>query len=155
VKSLGSHCILEMYDCPPGLLNDAAFVREAVRRAAQEARSTLLHEVHHAFEPQGVTALALLAESHISVHTWPEKGYAAADVFTCGEHTQPERACEYLKRIFQARRFQLRKLPRGMVVPNLPRHDRPAPVVEAAAEPAESSEEASLCRVLKFARTSG
>ena len=49
-----------------------------------------------AFEPQGVTGLALLAESHISIHTWPESGYAAVDVFTCGDHTMPERACEVL-----------------------------------------------------------
>ncbi|MDQ7006418.1 MAG: adenosylmethionine decarboxylase [Acidobacteriota bacterium] len=113
MASIGSHCVLEMYDCPEGLLNDPAFVREAVRQAAVAARSTLLEEVQHVFDPQGVTALALLAESHISVHTWPETGYAAADVFTCGEHTEPRRACEFLVRKLQARRFSLREIRRG------------------------------------------
>ena len=58
------------------------------------AKQRSMHKIHHRFEPQGVTGLALLAESHISIHTWPESGYAAVDVFTCGDHTMPENACQ-------------------------------------------------------------
>jgi S-adenosylmethionine decarboxylase len=121
MTNIGSHCILELYDCPVGLLNDATFVRKALREAVEASGATLLHEVAHAFEPQGVTALGLLSESHISIHTWPELGYLGADIFTCGSVAVPERACEHLALAFQARRHKMRKLPRG------PRSRRPAP----------------------------
>lgn len=110
---VGSHCVLELYDCPTQLLNNAVFIREALREAAKRAKSTLLDEVSHQFEPYGVTTLALLAESHISAHTWPENGYVAVDVFTCGEHTEPETACKYLIQAFQAKSHFLLTLPRG------------------------------------------
>lgn len=109
---VGKHCILELYGCSSGLLNDAVFIQQALRDAAAHANSTLLHEVKHEFHPQGVTALALLAESHISIHTWPEVGYAAADVFTCGQHTTPEKACKYLIKAFQAHQHMFLRLPR-------------------------------------------
>ena len=94
--TVGKHCILELYDCNNERLDDEAFLRDAITSAAKRAGATLLHLVTHHFEPQGVTGLALLAESHISIHTWPESGYAAVDVFTCGDHTMPERACQVL-----------------------------------------------------------
>ncbi len=109
---VGIHCILELYDCPANLLDDLVFVRQTIREAATKSQSTLLGDLAHQFEPQGVTALALLAESHISVHTWPEMGYAAADVFTCGEHTLPEAACSYLIDAFQAGSHVFRSIPR-------------------------------------------
>lgn len=109
---VGTHCILEIYGCPAILLNDAGYIQQSLREAAETAKSTLLDEVVHAFEPQGVTALTLLAESHISIHTWPEKGYAAIDVFTCGEHTEPEEACYHLIRKFQATEHTLQTVVR-------------------------------------------
>ena len=116
---VGVHCILELYDCSPEHLNDRPLIIEALREAAKIAKSTLLGEVNHQFNPHGVTALALLAESHISIHTWPEDGYAAVDVFTCGEHTQPEDACQYLAKVLQAGNHVLLKLPRRrMMTPN-------------------------------------
>lgn len=110
---IGVHCVLELYQCPNDLLNNPEFIQQALRKAAQQANSTLLEEVSHQFHPQGVTAVALLAESHISVHTWPEIGYVAADVFTCGQATTPEKACEALVQLFQAQRHLLVKLARG------------------------------------------
>lgn len=107
---VGLHCILELYGCPAHLLNDALLIRDLLREAANQARSTLLNEVFHQFEPQGVTALALLAESHISIHTWPELGYAAVDVFTCGDTADPETACQYLIEALQATQHTLSKL---------------------------------------------
>jgi len=94
--AVGKHCILELYDCDRSRLDDEAFLRDTITTAARRAGATLLHLITHRFEPQGVTGLALLAESHISIHTWPESGYAAVDVFTCGDHTMPERACRRL-----------------------------------------------------------
>jgi S-adenosylmethionine decarboxylase len=94
--TVGKHCILELYGCDTAKLNDEAFLRDTITAAAKRAGATLLNLITHRFEPQGVTGLALLAESHISIHTWPESGYAAVDVFTCGDHTMPERACAVL-----------------------------------------------------------
>jgi len=110
--SVGTHCILELYGCPAAVLNDAQKIQQALREASRIAKSTLLGEIHHAFEPHGVTALALLAESHISVHTWPETGYAALDVFTCGDHTLPEKACSYLVEALEAADYSLQTLRR-------------------------------------------
>jgi S-adenosylmethionine decarboxylase len=109
---VGTHCILELYDCPSKLLNDASYIQASLQEAAKQAESTLLREVLHQFDPQGVTALALLAESHISIHTWPEKGYAAVDVFTCGQHTKPEQACYYLIQVLKAEQHSLCTLQR-------------------------------------------
>jgi S-adenosylmethionine decarboxylase len=99
----GKHCILELYRANSRKLNDEAFVREALAEAARVSHATLLDISTHKFEPQGVTGFALLAESHISIHTWPEHEYAAVDVFTCGDTTDPELACTYLMSHFEAR----------------------------------------------------
>lgn len=134
---IGTHTILEMYDCPAEVIDDLELVRQAVRDAARAARSTLLHESAHSFEPQGVTALGLLAESHISVHTWPELGYAAADVFTCGEHARPHDACESLVRSLRAGRHEIKELARGVEAPS-PRPVRapePAPAATSSVDP--------------------
>jgi S-adenosylmethionine decarboxylase proenzyme len=85
-----THCILELNGCPSDLLNDHGFVCESVAQASKEGLSALLELSSHHFEPQGVTVVGLLAESHISIHTWPECGYAAADVFTCGDTADPQ-----------------------------------------------------------------
>ncbi len=113
LEAIGIHCILELYDCPPGLLNDETFVTNALREAVDHGMATLLHEVSHRFTPQGVTALGLIAESHVAIHTWPEYGYAAVDVFTCGDQADAEKACLRLVQVFQAGRHALNKLTRG------------------------------------------
>jgi len=116
---VGTHCMLELYGCPIELLNDVEFIKQTLVDAAEIARSTLLERITHQFHPQGVTALALLAESHISIHTWPENGYIAADVFTCGEHTTPVEACEFIARAFKSSKHLLMKLPRGKFSPTV------------------------------------
>jgi S-adenosylmethionine decarboxylase len=114
---VGVHCVLELYGCAFERLNDIAFIKQSLQEASVQAESTLLAQVEHKFHPQGVTALALLAESHISIHTWPETGYAAVDVFTCGQHTKPEKACQYLAEAMQAEKHVLMKIPRRMFKP--------------------------------------
>ena len=109
----GVHCIVELYGCPSDLLNDVLHVRETISEASRQGMSTLLDLSSHQFEPQGVTAVALLAESHISIHTWPELGYAAVDAFTCGEHSDPERAIRFIAQQLQATHYDLQVLPRG------------------------------------------
>jgi S-adenosylmethionine decarboxylase len=119
---VGTHCMLELYGCPVELLNNGEFIKQTLVDAAEIARSTLLERITHQFHPQGVTALALLAESHISIHTWPENGYIAADVFTCGEHTTPVEACEFIARAFKSSKHLLMKLPRGKFSPTVQPH---------------------------------
>ena len=84
------HLLLELYRCDGEKLNDESFLRCILNRAAKLANATVLNLISNKFEPQGVTAIALLAESHISIHTWPESNYSAVDIFTCGQNMMPE-----------------------------------------------------------------
>ncbi|GAB7078692.1 hypothetical protein JCM14635_03650 [Megalodesulfovibrio paquesii] len=95
------------------MLNDAARLECLARDAAVAAGATVLQVVRNSFSPTGVTVLALLAESHLSIHTWPEQGYAAVDCFTCGAHCRPEQACQLLAEQLGATRHTLHSVPRG------------------------------------------
>ena len=110
--NIGRHCILELYQCDHAKLNDEAFIRTTITSSAKIAGATLINLITHSFKPQGVTGVALLAESHISIHTWPEIGYAAIDVFTCGDHTMPEKACKLLSKVFLAKHFSFKNIVR-------------------------------------------
>ena len=90
------HFLLELYRCDYEKLNDESFLRCTLNNAAKLANATVLNLISNKFEPQGVTAIALLAESHMSIHTWPESHYSAIDIFTCGQNMQPEIAGKYL-----------------------------------------------------------
>ena len=90
------HILFTLKGCPFHVLNDEAYIRGVLFNAAEISHSTLLNVASHKFEPHGVTAVALLAESHISIHTWPEDGMAVCDVFTCGEHTNPTAASVFM-----------------------------------------------------------
>ena len=113
MEGLGTHCFADLYECPPDLLNDVTHITNSVRESASQGMATLLHEVSHQFVPHGVTALGLIAESHIAIHTWPEHGFAAVDVFTCGDRASAERACAYLAKAMRSRNYSLRKVSRG------------------------------------------
>ena len=97
------HCVSELYRADAIKLNDEALIRKALINAAEVAGATLIEIVTHSFTPQGVTGFALLAESHISIHTWPEFEFASVDAFTCGEATDPELACNYLASYLNAK----------------------------------------------------
>ena len=99
---IGKHALYELHGGNPLNLNDEEFVKKSLCEAAEAAGAKLLGVVSHKFEPQGVTAVALLSESHISLHSWPEFGYASIDCYTCGAHTDPEAACKSLKDAFEA-----------------------------------------------------
>ena len=96
------HILFTLKGCLHSVLNDEEFIRDCMYNASKHCNSKLLALHSHKFEPQGVTAVAMLAESHISIHTWPERGAAVCDVFTCGDHTKPETGVEYLKNILGA-----------------------------------------------------
>ena len=96
------HILFELRGCPSELLDDVEFVVLSLQVSCVHANSKLIDINFHKFEPQGVTGLALLADSHISIHTWPEKGLAMCDIFTCGVDSTPELAVEYLSKQFQS-----------------------------------------------------
>ncbi len=107
MTAVGTHCICELYGCSREALDDLELIRDALREGVHLAGATLLSETFHKFAPQGVTALGLLSESHISIHTWPESGYAAVDCFTCGDTTVPEKACVHLGQRLGAQRSKM------------------------------------------------
>lgn len=96
------HILFTLKECNSFLLDDEGFVRDTVYSAASKCKSSLLALHSHKFNPQGVTCVAMLAESHISIHTWPEKRMAVCDIFTCGEHTKPKKGVEHMKKMFDA-----------------------------------------------------
>ena len=97
------HILFDLYDCPFDLLNEEEFIQDSLINASVIAKSKYLKVETHKFEPQGVTGFALLAESHISIHTWPENGIAKCDIFTCGDECEPEKAVEYLAEKLEAK----------------------------------------------------
>jgi len=107
------HLLLELYRCDQEKLNDESFLRCILNRAAKLANATVLNLISNKFEPQGVTAIALLAESHISIHTWPESNYSAVDIFTCGQNMKPELASQYLIETLKAEEHFLRVIKRN------------------------------------------
>ena len=96
------HILFDLKGCPADLLDDARHVRNSLFHASLISNSKILKIDYHEFYPQGVTGFALLAESHISIHTWPETGVAKCDIFTCGAKSTPEKAVEYLVEAFKA-----------------------------------------------------
>ena len=96
------HILFTLKGCSYGLLDDESHIRNVLVHAAHLCGSTLLDVSSHKFDPQGVTAVALLAESHISIHTWPEIGMAVCDVFTCGDHTDPRAGVTYMYEMMDA-----------------------------------------------------
>lgn len=117
VKALGNHVIAELSHCHPGILGDLEKVQEAMIRAAKEACATVREVAFHKFYPHGVSGVVVLSESHISIHTWPEYGYAAIDVYTCGDHTDPRRACQYLAEAFGSKTMSTTVVERGVPTP--------------------------------------
>ncbi len=112
MKTLGTHLLADLHGCDARILNDATRLQAAMRHAAEAAGCVILHAQFHQFEPQGVTGLLLIAESHLSVHTWPEHGYAAIDLYTCGA-AEPRHAIEDLARALHATRTDWLTVERG------------------------------------------
>ena len=114
-RTLGTHLLLELNECNAAALDDMALVKQALLAAAEEAGATVVGEVFHKFAPVGVTGIVCIAESHISIHTWPEHAYAAADIFTCGEDFKPMEAAHLIAESLQAQHCNVMEVQRGVV----------------------------------------
>jgi S-adenosylmethionine decarboxylase len=115
VRCAGTHLIIDLHGAKR--LNDIEHIETTLRRCVDAAKATLLHIHLHHFQPSGVSGVAVLAESHISIHTWPEVGYAALDVFMCGS-ADPDACVPVLREAFAAERVGVSELLRGKDVVN-------------------------------------
>ena len=113
MEPLGRHIMIELWGCSQKI-NDPDSVRESIVSAVATIEATILNLHVHAFRPHGVTGFAVLAESHFAVHSWPEQGYLAADVFTCRMATNFDDAIDVLRRIFQPDRIEVQEVQRGV-----------------------------------------
>lgn len=114
MKILGRHLIAEMTGCNRKILDDLQLLETHLNESVRQSGATIVKSVFHRYNPQGVSGVVVIAESHISIHTWPEYGYAAVDFFTCGDAVDPYKACEYLKDRLESDDAHVTDLRRGM-----------------------------------------
>lgn len=116
MKELGRHLIVELYGCDTSILGDPEVLRTTLLEAAEASGAKVLGEFFKKF-PRGcgVTGILAIAESHISIHTWPEYGYAAVDLFTCGDRVDPWRAYEVICKNMKPTRTNVKELKRGLI----------------------------------------
>lgn len=112
---LGRQVLAELFECDKNKLNDLDYVKKAMIETAVEANATIVGYKFHKFAPQGVSGVVIIAESHLAIHTWPEHGYAAVDIFTCGSRTEPRLALKFLQSAFRSKRVKHRELRRGAI----------------------------------------
>jgi S-adenosylmethionine decarboxylase len=125
MDTLGRHIIAELDGCDPATLGDAEGIRGMILEAARVAGATRLADQVFDFKDGGVSGFVLLAESHLSIHTWPEHAYAAVDIYTCGRHTRPDLACDLLAERLAARRMRTSTIDRGCLGPDGGHEHRP------------------------------
>lgn len=113
--ALGTHLLVELKDCNPEILKDLSRVKEVLVSAAKEAKATIVDVSFHEFNPFGISGMVVIAESHLSIHTWPEYAYAAIDIFTCGDVIKPETAAHYLIERFESKNPSIVEMKRGII----------------------------------------
>jgi len=116
LNALGRHLLVELHDCNREVLDATDTIRDVMLKAAIDCGAVVLGSQFHHFNPQGVSGVVVIAESHISIHTWPEYGYAAVDVFTCGTAVNPQIAAEVLIEKLEAKNHTLTEIARGVQV---------------------------------------
>ncbi|MTI71732.1 MAG: S-adenosylmethionine decarboxylase proenzyme [Firmicutes bacterium] len=114
-KQLGRHILVEFYDCDKAILNDHDKIEKHMNKAAKRANATVVESAFHFFNPWGVSGAVVISESHLTIHTWPEFGYAAVDLFTCGDEVNPWVAFKYLEEKLMAKKIETKEIPRGVV----------------------------------------
>ena len=115
MKALGKHILVEFFECDSRVLNDVAFIRKSMIEATEKCGATMVTENFHHFNPHGVSGVIIIAESHLTIHTWPEYKYAAVDLFTCGETVDPWIAFDVLKESLKSKKYEYYELQRGLI----------------------------------------
>lgn len=114
MHELGRHILAEIYGCNSEILNNKEFIEKIMVDSALKAGAEVREVVFHKFSPQGVSGVVIISESHLTIHTWPELGYAAVDVFTCGDKINPWDACNYMTEKFEAKNMTATEVKRGI-----------------------------------------
>ena len=114
MQALGRQILVEFYDCDPDVLKDRDAIDAAVNEAVKRSNATVVTSTFHTFSPFGVSGVVVIAESHVAIHTWPEYGYSAVDIFTCGENIDPWAIHDYLKEVFRSKNTSSMELKRGV-----------------------------------------
>jgi len=115
MKSLGRHLLAELHGCDCEILNDYDRIKKVMEEAAITSGASIVQSVFHLFNPHGISGVVVIAESHLAIHTWPEYGYSAVDIFTCGGEVDPWRAYHYLKETLGANSASTMEMPRGKI----------------------------------------
>jgi len=112
---LGNHLLVELYDCDSYKLNDLPKLESILEEAVKVSGATALKTSFHQFAPQGVSGVIIIAESHFTIHTWPEYGYAALDIFTCGDSINSKKALDYIEKGLKVKTVSVTEMKRGNI----------------------------------------
>ncbi len=112
---LGNHLLVELYECDSLKLNNQDQLERILNEAVRISGATALKTSFHKFAPQGVSGVIIIAESHFTIHTWPEYGYAALDIFTCGERIDSQKALDYIEKELDVKTLSVTEIKRGNI----------------------------------------
>lgn len=112
---LGRHFLVEYYECDEDVLSDDVFLKEHLEQAVILSDATIIKSVFHKFTPQGASGVVVIAESHFSIHTWPEHRYAAVDFFTCSESMDVTKAFDHVAKSLQSKKIHMKEIKRGLL----------------------------------------
>lgn len=114
MQALGKQILVEFYECNKDILVDSEAIRNAMVEACVIGKATVVADTFHSFSPFGVSGVVVIAESHVAIHTWPEYGYAAVDIFTCGDTISPWDLFHHLQKCFDSKHYSMMELKRGL-----------------------------------------
>ena len=115
MNALGRHILAEFFNCDREILNDSGEIEILMKKAALACGATIVSSVFHTFNPHGVSGVVVIAESHLAIHTWPEYGYAAVDVFTCGNLVDTNTAIQSVQISVRADKMESKEFIRGEI----------------------------------------
>ena len=115
MKILGIQLLIDLEECDEAILNNLNKIRELLLYAAQKGGANIIGDTFHKFDPQGITGIVSIAESHISIHTWPEFGYAAVDIFSCGQSFKEQISADILINGLKCKNPKITRIERGLM----------------------------------------
>ncbi|RLL47894.1 S-adenosylmethionine decarboxylase proenzyme [Oceanobacillus piezotolerans] len=114
MDTMGRHVIAELWNCNVEILNDMPLIERIFVNAALKAGAEIREVAFHKFAPHGVSGVVIISESHLTIHSFPEHGYASIDVYTCGDMIDPNVAADYIRVALECKKYDRVEMPRGM-----------------------------------------
>ncbi|GFP76887.1 S-adenosylmethionine decarboxylase proenzyme [Clostridium fungisolvens] len=115
IEQLGRHILVEYYNCDKDIISNHSLIEDYMNEAARRSGATIVTSCFHTFNPWGVSGAVIIQESHLTIHTWPEYGYASVDLYTCGDSVNPWKAFNYLEDMLKAERSESTEVSRGII----------------------------------------